>query len=49
MCFLGIGEIIGAGMIGRVVDRFGSKVAVMVNLFFVLVQTLIVWTYLYYE
>jgi hypothetical protein len=35
MCFLGIGEIIGAYLIGRVVDGYGSKFAVLVNFTFV--------------
>ena len=35
MGFLGIGEIIGAYMIGKVVDGYGSKFAVLVNFLFV--------------
>jgi hypothetical protein len=32
MSFLGIGEIIGSNLIGRVVDNYGSKFAVLLNI-----------------
>lgn len=35
MIFLGLGEVLGAFFIGYIVDHFGSKISVFVNLLFI--------------
>ena len=47
MVALGFGEIIGANVHGRVIDRIGTKSTVFINAFAILVATLMILNYLY--
>lgn len=47
MVALGFGEIIGANVQGRIVDRLGTKKTCLLNVGLVLISTMLVLNYLY--
>lgn len=47
MVALGFGEIIGANIQGRIVDRFGLRPTCILNVVLILIATIIVLNYLY--
>jgi len=47
MVALGFGEIFGSIVMGRVVDKFGSKPTCFINVSLVLIATISVLNYLY--
>jgi hypothetical protein len=46
MCGLGVGEIIGGIGMGIIVDKIGAKKSCFVNMFLILLQTLLVCAYI---
>jgi len=41
MVLFGLGEVLGCFFIGAFIDKLGSKIAVLVNLFIIIVMTLV--------
>jgi predicted MFS family arabinose efflux permease len=46
MCGLGVGEIIGGIVMGMIVDKIGAKKSCFVNMFLILLQTILVCAYI---
>ena len=49
MVFLGFGEIIGANMQGKIIDKYGTKATCFLNVIYILVATFLVLNYLYVD
>ena len=46
MCGLGVGEIIGGIAMGIIVDKIGAKKSCFVNMFLIVIQTVLVCVYI---